>query len=360
MITHIEDIAHRALMKLGFNDASIHRISDPGSSTSRVFLYSIGTNQLVAVKILSEHSAARVTLSSELENRSKLSSYIEEKIAEVYWYGKIDGYEVIVYEAVGSNSLHGEVLWGTLSQHEITTIWEEFLHTMTTMWLASARKPAESSPRPYENRMHRIESGVKDYVTRNYSLEAMHAPMVINGNKRESIFELVNNLRKEPRLLKSVTCHGDPQPSNIIINRSRRAWKLIDWEWSGEGHDWRMMAAHMYGWWFTRTVRFERQPMMTYDGEQLNINYSVVDDSMNNKMLSMTLDHMKEYMHANRDDLEALKQYLALLLLGEVRFAHIWGREAYIPYLIGMAYELLLSDELVTKPTNMQPREVAA
>jgi len=345
MVLHIEDIAQQALAQLGLEDVSIYRISDPGTSQSRVFLYCVPDGRLIAVKILASTSMARVTLKKELANRKKLEKYLGDKLAEIYWYGVIDGFEVIVYEAVGANSLHGEILQGTLSHQQITATWLDFLSHLTAMWNASATKPPHASPRPYDARFERIKDGLSAYFRDTFSEQALALKTIINGKEYASISELLDALSRAPSQTISVTCHGDPQPSNIVVNPATGDWKLVDWEWSQEGHDWRMMSAHLYGWWLTRTVRFAEQPSMTVKADGIYLDYQTYEDTHNDTMKRITLEHLLRAMKPDTaHDIPALRQYLALLLLGEVRFAHLWGREAHIPYYLAMAHQILESE----------------
>ncbi len=334
------------LKKFGITDSELEVVSTPGSSQSRVYIFR-NSNNLVAVKVSRNDINRRVTLEDEVKNRKAILDFLPHHTAKVYWLGKYDKHDILIYECIGEATLHSEYMQRNIAANELRKIWFDVVEKVTDMW-ASSMVPATAQTkfaRNYEERLFRISEGLKSLPVGDNDatlFDYYYLPVTVNGEKTISVAEMLDRFRAYIKPEFTVTCHGDPQPSNVIINPQNLEWNLIDWEWSGTGHDWRMMAAHLYGWWKTRTVSFADTPSLRVSDSGIAINYDL-DSSGFCEEMDIVVKRLNDQfgLKKNVNDREAFELFIALLLIGEIRFTHIWRRENHTPYLLGEALRVL-------------------
>ena len=334
--------------KLGVDSCSLEKISDPGSSKSRVYLYSLGS-KLVAAKVTPINNDYRDPR-LEPRNRLAIAPLLGDKTAEIYWHGTVGSYYVMLYECVGVNSLHNAIQASTEDTMDLFNVWKESLQMLASMWQQTRKKVTKTTQfaRNYDARFARIVTGLKAHaIASNQSTLLgvyLDYKVDVNGDMYPSFSRMLEKLERQDMPTHTVVCHGDPQPSNIIIDKQKTTWQFIDWEWSQSGHDWRMMAAHMYGWWLTRYVSFEKHPKILLDHtlKTIFITYAVKSDKKRELFLSGTMATLRNEagLLEGSSDYMAFQKYLSLLALGEVRFLPIWKTTENAPYLLGLAVQL--------------------
>jgi len=136
-----------------------------------------------------------------------------------------------------------------------------------------------------------------------------------------------------------VVCHGDPQPSNIIVEREGNAWYCVDWEWSGSHHDWRMMFAHLYGWWPTRCAMLASESVVRANNNLLVIEHDTFLPNHLRRYQDIVLSTISMMPDGFLDEIAAsdINRFLAALYFGELRFLSLWEREAFAPSMLAQA-----------------------
>ena len=312
-------------------------ISPPGSSGARVSIFkSSDEKSLYAVKCA---RSTRISLSDEVERKEILTQYIPEHLPKILWVGKVEGFEAIISECSGLQTLHNLIMGSEMPHDKLLSIWNDVVVSLVTMWGNSKTFPFRKDlcPRVFSERIKRIRKGLCQRSISGVPLSGiLHKKVRINGQDYPSIDYSLENISKIKNPQFGVTCHGDPQPSNIIVGRSDPAWYCVDWEWSGPNQDWRMMASHLYGWWFTRCMVLKTEPKIRVSREKVYFEYE-----------SFLPDHLQDYPrktltvlnhifgeNLNGDAKQDINRYLATLYFGDVRFLGIWNREVFaIPLL---------------------------
>lgn len=329
-------------MNLFFKDRSVLPelilISPPGSSGARVSVFksSDGTS-LYAVKCTRE---TRVSLSDEVAKWEILAKYIPSHLPKILWVGRVEGYETIISECYGVHTLHNLIASGDLPHDQLQSIWEDVVDTIVCIWSNSKTYPFDRdlSPRDFSQRMERIASGLYGKNVFGMKLsEIWNKDIYVNGKVYPSLDDTLKSISSIGDPSFGVTCHGDPQPSNIIVGRDDASWYCVDWEWSGPNHDWRMMASHLYGWWFTRSIMLKEKPTIRIAKEGVYLNYRVFLPDHLRSYPKITLKILERSFgdNLNKNARQDINRYLSALYLGDLRFLEIWNRENFAIPLLG-------------------------
>lgn len=344
-MTSLHKVAETALcdiLKLDDDYIEMLMIASPGSSGNRVFIYKDSrTNMIYAVKCAIPTS--RVSIFEEQKNKEFLTQYIGNHIPKTVWHGMFGDQQIMITEASGVDTLHNALLHNNISSDLLTAKWKNVLETVYDLWQKSNSNPfvVTLSPRNYTSRVDRISNGIEKFFKEKFSIpNAMDLKIKINGEFYPSFADSINKLKDYHLPQFGVTCHGDPQPSNIVIGKNetdKADWYFVDWEWAGDNHDWRMMVSHFWGWWFTRLIVLKKKPTMVVSKEQIEIEYD-----------SYLPEHFEEYLGEIRnlffkmteiqhetEDIKQVNKFLTKLYLGEIRFINNWGRNVFAPYLLG-------------------------
>jgi thiamine kinase-like enzyme len=168
----------------------------------------------------------------------------------VLWCQIVDGFEVMISECVGVQTLHHLIINSSLPHDRLLVVWKDVVETLVHVWKTSQHKFQEAlCPRFFPDRIRRIREGLYSTVVGDVRLsECWNMPIIINNKEYLSVSESLDKINQVGKPTMGVVCHGDPQPSNIIVGDDD-SWYCVDWEWSGPHHDWRMMLAHLFGWW---------------------------------------------------------------------------------------------------------------
>jgi aminoglycoside phosphotransferase len=333
-------IASAAVRQLMGNkeDPELVLLTLPGSSGSRVVIFrNVRTGRLLSVKCARE---PRVSLAKEAENHRYLQGYLGDRLPSILWYGSVEDRDVLISECAGLTTLHTRIMGGDVPMEQSLDVWRDYLDRLQAMWISSRRDGfrMDECPRVFPARLERIRNGVRTSVLENVSLsERWDCPIEVNGRDYPSLAECFDCISQLGIPGCSVTCHGDPQPSNIVVGAD--GWKCIDWEWSGPGHDWRMLASHLYGWWSTRCLVLRTNPSVKTWGGKLHIGF---DARLPSHLRPFQIEAETAIRHAasglgETNATQDINRYLAALYLGETRFLSIWGRQAFAAPMIAQA-----------------------
>jgi hypothetical protein len=324
--------------------ASINTIAVPSSGTSNAFvaiLSDVKSKQRCVVKCVRD---GRISLIEEVARKNILVPYLAEHLPEVIWCGIIDEFEVLLVECRGVQTLHDMIVVSVLSQSSGRAIWKDVTSSLLNMWQNSRhRYEARLCPRFYPKRADRIRTGVSTFLRDQFSSEGIEQyPVIINDKCFQNLNTTLARLDAIIEPTYGVTCHGDPQPSNIIITEERD-WLFVDWEWSGRNHDWRMMLSHLYAWWPIHFSLLSEDPALRVADQRLHISYKA---SVPTHIQSLQGDAIPMFgacssRETTESDLAAANLYIAALLLGELRFIHQSERMLFAAQLIGEATRIV-------------------
>ena len=324
--------AMNALFENKFNSELI-LISPPGSSGARVSIFkSADTEFLYAVKCARD---TRISLSDEVRKRDILAKYIPSHLPEILWTGDVEGFETIISECNGVHTLHNLIINGDLPHDQLLSIWEDAVSSFITVWKNSKTFPFNKDlcPRDFSKRIERIAKGLYEKTIMDVKLSNIWDKNIyVNGEEYPSIAQMLENISNIGTPSFGVTCHGDPQPSNIIVGReANKSWYCVDWEWSGPNHDWRMMASHLYGWWFTRCITLKERPLISVTNRGVELNYHAFLPNHFQSYPQSAFQLLEKTFGENLDEgaRRDINKYLAALYLGDLRFLGIWNREVF-------------------------------
>lgn len=326
---------------------TIRKTVDSGSSGSFVSIVE-SNKKLYAVKIISP-GKERVCLFDQGEKSNVIRNLMPGHVAKICWYGKIEDKKVLINETIGLNT-YAEILENERYKKEtMHKIWTDFLNEITFLWKRTTKKnQAGVSPsREFYSRHKRILEGIEQSTINDISLASlMDAEVNVNGKLYPSIRKTFDKLRdyQEPEYY--VTCHGDPQPSNVVVNTETDEWELVDWEWTDERHDWRMMVAHLYGWWDTRALPDKTKTSFEVNDGVVTIDYETSNTSfvgtLKNDAYEATINYLNERL--KKEDCVSINNFLSLLLFGELRFLEHAKKINIMPLALGRAIEYAHND----------------
>lgn len=320
------------------DDPELVLISFPGSSGARVSIFrNSHTNSLYAVKCV---KSSRVSLVDEIVRREVLTPYLRDHLAQVLWCQIVDGFEVMISECTGIHTLHHLIVNSNIPHNRLLAVWKDVVETIVRMWKNSKHQFQKTlCPRFFPARMERIRDGLRSVVAGGVQLsECWDAPIIINGKEYSSLSESLEKISHIGKPTTGVVCHGDPQPSNIVVGDDG-SWYCIDWEWAGPHQDWRMMLTHLFGWWWTRCLVLVAEPVIRASKKRLEVEYNALLPShlqpyqdIATSAASTMLDGLP-----NERTVRDINRYLAALYFGELRFLGLWGREAFVASMLAQA-----------------------
>ena len=331
--------AMKAVQMMIGNDISpeLVIVSDPGSSGARVFLVRHShNNRTYAVKCV---RSSRVSLMEETARRKIIEPFLSDHLNRILSIQHIGEYEVMISECKGKHSLHSLIINSLMPQSQLKGIWQEVVKTLIEMWKQTRHYPFMDKlcPRYHKTRSQRITDGVYALKMDGIKIsDCASMPTIINGEEFPSIQETLPQMASVTSPKFGITCHGDPQPSNVVVGQDHD-WSLVDWEWSGKHHDWRAMISHFYGWWPTRCITLLSVPQVKIDRGRLCIDYSLFLPPHLAKYQREAVSayrNMSESVDCSSIDVTDINRYLATLYFGELRFLRLWNRESYLaPFL---------------------------
>lgn len=352
-MSEVVRVATKAMrMMLGEqDDPEFVLISFPGSSGARVSIFRHSrTNSLYAVKCV---TGSRVSLVDEIGKMKILVPYLRDHLPRILWCQVVDGFEVMISECRGIHTLHHLIVNSDIPHSHLLAVWADVVESLVHMWKSSQHQFQEPlCPRFFPARLRRIKDGIGSAVVGGVKLvDYWNLPVVVNDNEYPSILESFEMVTLVGKPINGVVCHGDPQPSNIVVGRDD-AWYCVDWEWSGSHHDWRMMLAHLYGWWPTRCVVLASEPIVRVNRNRLVIEHDAFIPShlqpYQDVALSAALMMLGEY--PDKETVNDINRFLATLYFGEIRFLGLWGRGAFAASMLAQA--VITANELGRSESN--------
>lgn len=320
------------------NDPDFVLISFPGSSGARVSIFRHSrTDSLYAVKCV---KSSRVSLVDEIARREILTPYLRDHLPLVLWCQIVDGFEVMISECTGVHTLHHLTINSNVPHNRLLAVWKDVVETIVRMWKDSEHQFQEAlCPRFFPARMERIREGLYSAVVGGVQLsECWDAPIIINGKEYPSVSESLQKIAQVGKPTTGVVCHGDPQPSNIVVGNGG-SWYCVDWEWAGPHQDWRMMLTHLFGWWWTRCLVLLAEPVIRVSAKRLEVEYDALLPShlQPYQGIAMSAASMMSNGFPNEGIVRDINRYLAALYFGELRFLGLWGREAFAASMLAQA-----------------------
>lgn len=352
-MSEIVRVATKAMrMMLGEqNDPELVLISFPGSSGARVSIFRHSrTNSLYAVKCV---IGSRVSLVDEIGKREILVPYLRNHLPRVLWCQVVDGFEVMVSECRGVHTLHHLIVNSDMPHSRLLAVWKDVVESLVRMWKSSQHQFQESlCPRFFPARLRRIKDGVNSAVVGGVKLaDCWNLPVVVNGNEYSSVSESFERVARVGKPTNGVVCHGDPQPSNIVVGEGDM-WYCVDWEWSGSHHDWRMMLAHLYGWWPTRCAVLASESVVRADHNRLVIEHDafIPGHLRPYQDVALSVSSMMFDGFPDEETANDINRFLAALYFGELRFLGLWGREVFAASVLAQA--VITANELGRNKNN--------
>lgn len=331
-------------------DPDLVLISSPGSSGARVSIFRhTSTSFLYAVKCV---NGSRVSLVDEMTRRDFLTPFMSKHLPDVLWCQIVDGYEVMISECKGVHSLQALIMSADLPYDQLHDIWNDVVDSLTSMWQESKHEfNPQLCPRFLPDRITRVKESLRAHEC--IGAQNWDKPVVVNGVEYLSLtesFETINEIGV-PKF--GVICHGDPQPSNIIVGTSQD-WYCVDWEWTGRQQDWRMMASHLFGWWNSRCLTLITTPTIEI-GDSVRISY---ESTLPEHLLPFQ-SYAREGIHkvlgeeVRAIDVADINRFISLLYFGELRFLHLWNRQIFAIPLLAQAVMLASTARGIAVPINL-------
>jgi hypothetical protein len=195
--------------------------------------------------------------------------------------------------------------------------WQDAVRALTHVWASSAR-PGYAPELATRNHHRRVQRGIGGLRHTLRTLGRNPAAITVNG-VRCTLDSLTARLANPPTPQMHVACQGDPQPRNILLSPDG-TWHLIDWEWAGLHHDWRMLTSHLAGWWHTHSILTHGQGQLTSSRNILDVAHDPMPPSLHPAIMNTAISVFNTFTHPSRRhrDLQALSVHTALLLLREI------------------------------------------
>ena len=332
---------NRLLNKILKCKCNLLYVSSPGSSPSKVYMFKDKNDNMYAVKVC-DVRFSRVSLFKEVDNMKHLLPFLKEHLPKIIYIGKIKNYEIMVTQCFGIDNFYNSIISAKKPIKIYLNIWENILFELMSMWKNSinVKYSADKNPRNNVQRFLRIKTGVLGTTYNGYNINSIKNMVIqINGIEYISLEDTFNEINKIKTPDFGITCHGDPQPSNIIVSDAN--WYFVDWEWSGENHDLRQMFSHIYGWWATRMINQKDIPTFEVKNNKLIINYKLYKNDIVDCFQIISKNMLNSFFDLKEDDVDDINRFLSLLYLGDIRFLNIWERQYYLPILIGEAVKTI-------------------
>lgn len=314
-----------------------------GSSGATVRIVECPNGSHVAVK---QAKATHVSAARQAEARDEISPWFAERLPKVLFAGPFQGHDVLVTECP-SVLTFADAVAEQGSTPTLVTSWQGVISSLTEMWQESAR-PGYSPESSTRNHLLRLKRGIDGLgftlASLGNSLSDLRS-FVVNDTDHVGWHTAWQRLAALGSPAERVVCHGDPQPTNVLLDPELRR-HLIDWEWSGLHHDWRMMVSHLIGWWFVDAILSHAWGCFTARRYTLSLAYQDLDLRSVVPWTDLAADAFQVMTDVTRrdQDLAAVSLHTALLLLREVpRASESRSRHHLLAPLLGEAVRLINS-----------------
>ncbi|MEU6022650.1 phosphotransferase [Micromonospora sp. NPDC047134] len=319
-----------------------------GTSGAEVFLLRQPDGATVATKVTRN---PRVSSAVQLQRHALMAKHFDSHTPPVLGTATEAELDIIVTAAPALWSLD-EAIDRHGPTPELYAIWRDVVVVLVTVWQSTARPgfdPAHAT-RKHDLRCRRGLRGLEEALTTDLGPPSRWSSLVINGSNVGSWTRAFEQLLGVGRPDFHVTCHGDPHAGNVLLAPDG-TWHLVDWEWSGEYHDWRMMISHLLGSWYVRDLLNHASGATTATPAGLVLNYVAGASPQLRRFRDPAAEAFLKMTTPARaaQDLRDVARYVALLLLREIPRAALAGRRQLIAPLLGECIQLT-TDEHASHP----------
>ncbi|MFI7550783.1 phosphotransferase family protein [Micromonospora sediminimaris] len=310
-----------------------------GTSGAEVFLLRQPGGATVATKAT---RSPRVSSSVQVQRHALMAKHFASHTPAVLGTATEAALDVIVTAAPAVWSLD-EAIDRLGPTPELYAAWRDVVVALVTVWRSTARPGFDPghATRNHDLRCRRGLQGLEDALTTDLESPSGWSSLVINGSDMCSWAGAFERLLGVGRPDFRVTCHGDPHAGNVLV-ASDGTWHLIDWEWSGDHHDWRMMVSHLLGSWYVRDLLDHASGTASATSDRLVLDYAIGETPRLRQFGIPAADAFRRMTTPARteQDLGDVARYVALLLLREIPQAVLAGRRHLIAPLLGECIRL--------------------
>jgi hypothetical protein len=309
-----------------------------GSSGATVYLLQQPDGRTVATKIC---RTPRVDARAQAQRRHVIAGHLGTHLPRIVAADR----DVLVTECPAVHTL-AELINDCGPAPALRAIWIDVVTVLTGLWRSTAVRGfvPRRATRNHELRCQRGIQGLNRLLAQLHpSLPALDA-LTVNGT-RGSWATVTQRLVSLGQPAFRVTCHGDPHAGNVLVDPPDR-WYLIDWEWTGNHHDWRMMASHLVGSWYVQDLLATGTGTAARHGTGLVLDYTVAATPLLDALGGVAGPAFRVLTTPDRwyQDLEDIARHTALLLLREIPRAVRAGRFDQVAPLLGECVKLVMND----------------
>lgn len=288
-----------------------------GTSGAEVFLLQQPGGTTIATKVTRN---PRVRSSAQAQRRDVMAHHLPAHTPAVLLTASEADLDVIVTAAPATWTLDEAV-----DQHgptaQLRAVWSDVVASLTDMWRATARPGFDPhlATRNHDLRCRRGIRGLDYALIDAFGPPASWSSLVVNDIHVGSWTDVLDQLHALGEPTVHITCHGDPHPGNVLVGADG-TWHLVDWEWSGIYHDWRMMVSHLVGSWYIRDVIDTASGTTTATQTGLAVDYVLCDTPRLRRFGAPAAEAFRQMTTPSRaaQDLSDVARHVALLLLREI------------------------------------------
>lgn len=310
-----------------------------GTSGAEVFLLRQPGGATVATKVTRN---PRVSSSVQAQRHAVMAKHFASHTPAVLGTATEAALDVIVTAAPAVWSLD-EAIARVGPTPELYLIWQDVVNTLVTVWRSTAEPGFDPTraTRNHDLRCRRGHQGLEDVLTTDLGPPSHWLSIMINGSDMGSWFRAFEQLLVVGRPDSHITCHGDPHAGNVLV-ACDGTWHLIDWEWSGDHHDWRMMVSHLLGSWYVRDLLDHASGTASATPGRLVLDYAIGETPRLRQFGIPAAEAFRRMTTPARTEqnLSDAARYVALLLLREIPRAVLAGRRHLIAPLLGECIRL--------------------
>lgn len=263
----------------------------------------------------------------------------------VLFAGQVSGTDILISECPSPNSL-ADVISSDGFSRTVVSAWTDAVTTLSTVWERSARSgfALSRAARNHQLRWQRAMDGLNFTFRHLLPSADLTQHIIIDDNELGTLRSALEYLAHVPPPTIHVACQGDPQPRNILLDDTGK-WHLVDWEWAGLHHDWRMMSSHLIGWWHVENLLAHAHGQARAAGSSLTLSYRLPPAAIPAHCMTpvaRSFHRMSTFGDIERD-LIALALHVAMLLLREIPRVAATGNGHLLAPLLGESVKLIHS-----------------
>jgi hypothetical protein len=322
--------------------SALLRVIRSGTSGATVYLLRQPDGRTVAAKVA---RAPRVDAPAQAARRRLIAPRLGPHLPEVLVAEHGHGQDLLVTACPAVHTLQD-----LIDRHGPTpplrAIWHEVVSALAAQWHDTARPgfAPDLATRDHRRRCQRGCQGLDASLTAVYGPPARWQRIIVNGVDHGPWAAIAGCLLALGRPAFHVTCHGDPHAGNVLVDERNR-WYLVDWEWTGDHHDWRMMVSHLVGSWYVHDLLATATGRAT-GGGSLRLTYRRPATPLLDALGGVARPHVQDLTWPERwrQDRTDITRHTALLLLREIPSAVNSGRADLVAPLLGECVRLLTGE----------------